>query len=57
MYAYFAIATFMNFIGKNEIALNMINNYTEAKVEVMLKTENIEKAHKITPLSAIQNIY
>jgi len=41
VYGYLMIATFMNYIDKNEIAVNMIPNYTEAKIELMRNSDNI----------------
>jgi len=46
IYGYYGLACFMNYIGKNDIASNMLTNYTEAKVEVM-KNENSKSIHKL----------
>ena len=45
VYAYYGLACFMCFLGKNEIANEMLPNYTEAKVELM-KSDNIKLVHK-----------
>lgn len=46
IFGYCGVAYFMNYIGKNDVAINMLNNYTEAKIELMMNTENLEMAHK-----------
>ncbi len=46
IFIYYGIAYFMNYIGKNDITISMLN-YTQAKVELMLETENINNAKKL----------
>ena len=46
IFIYYGIAYFMNYIGKNDITISMLNN-TQAKVELMLETENINNAKKL----------
>jgi len=45
VYGYLMIATFMNYIDKNDIAINMLPNYTEAKIELMRTSNDIMYAN------------
>ena len=45
LYGYYCVASFMNFIVDNQIANEMLSNYTEAKVELM-KSDDINIVHK-----------
>ena len=47
IYAYYGLACFMNFIGKNITANELVSNFTEAKVELMKNEHDINKIHKI----------
>ena len=57
IYAYYGTATFLNYIGNSELASKMLNNYTEAKIGKMLKTEDINKSHKIADEILEKNKY
>ena len=36
VYGYYGVACFMNYIKQDKIAINMLGNFTEAKINVMI---------------------
>ena len=47
VYGYYGVACFMNYIKQDKIAINMLGNFTEAKINVMNSTENINTANRL----------
>lgn len=47
VYGYYGVACFMNYIKQDKIAINMLENFTEAKINVMNSTENINTANRL----------
>ena len=57
VYGYYGIACFMNYIKQDEIAINMLGDFTEAKVNVMNSTENLNTANRLADEILEKNIY
>ena len=57
VYGYYGIACFMNYIKQDEIAINMLGDFTEAKVNVMNSTENLNTANRLADEVLEKNIY
>jgi len=57
IYLYLSIATFMNYIGNNSIAINMLPNYTEAKLELLKTEKNIKNAKLLAEEIIKENKY
>lgn len=57
VYSYYGIACFMNYIKQDEIAINMLGDFTEAKVNVMNSTENLNTANRLADEVLEKNIY
>ena len=47
-YGYLGIANFANYIGKNNISINMLSNYTLAKVELLKLETNFNNGNRIS---------
>lgn len=46
-YAYIGIASFANYIDKNDLAISMLSNYTEAKIGLLVNQTNLDRANTI----------
>ena len=57
VYGYYGVACFMNYIKQDKIAINMLGNFTEAKVNVMNSTENLNTANRLADEVLEKNIY
>lgn len=47
-YAYLGIANFTNYIERNNIAINMLSNYTQAKVDFIKNEKDLNNANRIS---------